>query len=38
MKESVSNKFGEMKKDAGNAIEDACEKTKEGADAKDNGC
>lgn len=38
MKTSVSDKFGGMKKDASNAIEDACEEAKEGVDAEDDDC
>jgi hypothetical protein len=38
MKTSVSDKLGGIKKDAGIAIEDACEEAKKGADAKGDDC
>ena len=38
IKDSATSKFKDMKKDAGNAVEDACEKVKEGVEAKDDDC
>ena len=38
IKDSATIKFKDMKKDAGNAVEDACEKVKEGVEAEDDDC
>ena len=36
--ENAAGKVGDMADDAGNAVEDACEKVKEGVNAKDTDC